>query len=148
MYASSISQSWAPPMEGQDEFNLLLTDPEEPYFSYGAMCFAGSSSMMDDYGTDGVSMFNTWILFGDPSLRIIGSACTDAGRVSLDRGLYACEGTVDISVIDCNMNTDDQVAETVIVSVDSTSETGVESATLVEVQLSSPISEGSTSRPS
>ncbi len=74
MYASSISQSWAPPMEAQDEFNLLLTDPTKPYFSYGAMCFAGSCSMMDNYGSAGVSMFNTWIIFGDPSLRIIGTA--------------------------------------------------------------------------
>lgn len=74
MYASSISQSWAPPMEAQDEFNLLLTDPTEPYHSYGAMCFAGSSSMMDDYGSGGVDMFLTWIIFGDPSLRIRGVA--------------------------------------------------------------------------
>jgi hypothetical protein len=72
MYASSVNQSWAPPMEGQDEFNLLLTDLSEPYFSYGAMCFAGSCSMMDQYGGSGVEMFNTWIIFGDPSLRIIG----------------------------------------------------------------------------
>ncbi len=72
MYASSVNQSWAPPMEGQDEFNLLLTDPEEPYFSYGAMCFAGSCSMMDNYGAGGVEMFDTWNIFGDPSLRIIG----------------------------------------------------------------------------
>jgi len=73
MYASSISQSWAPPMEAEDEFNLLLTDPDEPYHSYGAMCFAGSSSMMDDYGSGGVDMFNTWIIFGDPSLRVRGT---------------------------------------------------------------------------
>jgi hypothetical protein len=74
IYASSISQSWAPPMEAQDEFNLLLTDPDEPYHSLGALCFAGSSSMMDDYGYSGVNMFDTWILFGDPSLRVRGSA--------------------------------------------------------------------------
>ncbi len=73
-YMSSISQSWAPPMEGQDEFNLVYTDPAEPYFSYGAMCFAGSCSMMDAYGSGGVEMYDTWIIFGDPSLRILGTA--------------------------------------------------------------------------
>ena len=73
-YMSSISQSWAPPMETEDEFNLLYTDPTEPYFSYGAMCFAGSCSMMDVYGAAGVTEFNTWIIFGDPSVRIIGDA--------------------------------------------------------------------------
>jgi hypothetical protein len=72
IYASSINQYWAEPMEAQDEFNLLLTDPGEPYASFGAMCFAASSSMMDDYGSAGVDMFNTWILFSDPSLRIVG----------------------------------------------------------------------------
>jgi gingipain R len=71
-YGSSINQSWAPPMEGQDEFNLLLTDPGEPYHTYGGLCFAASSSMMDAYGGSGVSMFNTWHIFGDPSLRVVG----------------------------------------------------------------------------
>jgi hypothetical protein len=74
VYASSISQYWAEPMEAQDEFNLLLTDPSEPYFSLGALCFAGSCSMMDDYGQSGADMFDTWVLFGDPSLRVIGNA--------------------------------------------------------------------------
>jgi hypothetical protein len=143
MYASSISQSWAPPMEAEDEFNLLLTDPLEPYYSYGAMCYAGSSSMMDDYGSGGVEMFNTWVLFGDPSLRVIGRACTDLGRVNLDRGEYACEDTVEISVIDCNMHSDDQVIETTVVNVDSTTESGIETATLYENGESSPIAEGS-----
>jgi len=75
-YMSSINQSWAPPMEGQDEFNLLLTDPAEPYHSFGALCFAGSASMMDDYGSAGAEMFDTWIIFGDPSLRIVGTVTT------------------------------------------------------------------------
>ena len=75
MYASSINQSWAPPMEAQDEFNLLLTQLEpNTYFSYGALCYAGSCSMIDHYGGDGVSMFLTWHIFGDPSVRIVGVA--------------------------------------------------------------------------
>jgi hypothetical protein len=71
-YASSVSQHWAPPMEAQDEFNLLLTDPAGPYQTFGGLCYAGSISMMDDYGTSGLQMFDTWILFGDPSLRVRG----------------------------------------------------------------------------
>jgi len=70
-YMSSINQSWDPPMEAQDEINILIT--EEAYHSYGGLCFAGSCSMMDEYGSGGVEMFNTWIIFGDPSLRVIGS---------------------------------------------------------------------------
>jgi hypothetical protein len=89
-YMSSINQSWAPPMEGQDEFNLLLTDPAEPYHNYGALCFAGSASMMDDYGAAGVEMFNTWIIFGDPSLRIVGTVTTtDMMQVTPDTRVEA-----------------------------------------------------------
>jgi hypothetical protein len=68
IYASSINQSWAPPMEGQDEFNLLLV--AEAYVSYGTLCYAGSCSMMDDYGSGGVSMFDTWHVFGDPTVAV------------------------------------------------------------------------------
>ncbi|UCF68441.1 MAG: hypothetical protein JSV80_03870 [Acidobacteriota bacterium] len=73
MYGSSILQSWAPPMEAQDEFNLLLTNTARPYHSIGALYFAGSSSMMDAYSASGVEMFDTWIVFGDPSLRVVGT---------------------------------------------------------------------------
>ncbi len=73
----------------------------------------------DAVKTAGVEMFDTWILFGDPSLRIKGRGCSDAGVVNLDRDLYACEDTAVISVLDCNLNTDDQVVETVVVEIDS-----------------------------
>ncbi len=71
-YMSSVSQSWAPPMEAQDEFNLLLTDPARPYASFGALAFAGSASMIDAYGGGGIEMSDTWIVFGDPSVQVVG----------------------------------------------------------------------------
>ena len=86
VYASSVSQYWAPPMEGQDEFNLLLTDPAAPFHSFGGLCFAGSMSMMDAYGSSGVDMFNTWIVFGDPSLRVFGSPIPPSGMKVTPQG--------------------------------------------------------------
>jgi hypothetical protein len=71
-YMSSVSQSWAPPMEAQDEFNKRLTDPARPYASFGTLAFAGSASMIDAYGSGGVEMSDTWIVFGDPSVQIVG----------------------------------------------------------------------------
>ncbi|MHC4618751.1 MAG: C25 family cysteine peptidase [Planctomycetota bacterium] len=68
-YGASRTQYWSPPMEAQDEFNSLIVN--EGYTSFGALCFAGSCSMMDKYGSSGVTMFNTWIVFGDPSLNIM-----------------------------------------------------------------------------
>ena len=71
MYASSILQSWNPPMAAQDESVDLLVS--ESYLTLGGLMFAGSCRMMDEYGSGGVEMFNTWHLFGDPSLRISGT---------------------------------------------------------------------------
>lgn len=68
-YMSSINQSWDPPMCAQDEFVDLLV--AEAYVSFGALCFAGSCQMIDEYGSGGVEMFNTWHIFGDPSLQIL-----------------------------------------------------------------------------
>ena len=68
-YGSSINQSWSPPMEAQDEFNKLLTG--DSYITFGALCYNGSWSMMDEYGTEGIKMFRTWHIFGDPSIHVI-----------------------------------------------------------------------------
>jgi hypothetical protein len=74
IYASSINQPWSPPMEAQDEFNLLYV--ADSYNAYGAYCYAAACSMMDDYPGDGETSgnghatFNTWHIFGDPTLRI------------------------------------------------------------------------------
>ncbi len=70
MYASSVLQSWSPPMAAQDETIDMFV--AEQYFTLGALAFAGSARMMDEYGSGGVEMFDTWILFGDPSLRVVG----------------------------------------------------------------------------
>jgi hypothetical protein len=69
-YMSSINQSWDPPMAAEDEFVDRYVAGD--YFSYGALCFAGSCLMMDEYGSGGVSMFDTWHIFGDPSLQVVG----------------------------------------------------------------------------
>ncbi|MCU0252909.1 MAG: C25 family cysteine peptidase [Acidobacteria bacterium] len=89
-YMSSVSQSWAPPMEAQDEFNLLLTDPTRPYASFGTLAFAASASMIDAYGSGGVEMSDTWIVFGDPSVQIVGVPQPVHGlKVTPPEGLHA-----------------------------------------------------------
>lgn len=68
-YMSTINQSWDPPMDGQDEVTHLLI--QEMNYTYGALCFNGGSKMMDlNPGSAGYSMFNTWHVFGDPSVRV------------------------------------------------------------------------------
>jgi len=66
-YGSSINQSWASPMEAQDETNSLLVNDSK--LTIGGLWYNGSCSMIEDYGTDGSDMFKTWHIFGDASLQ-------------------------------------------------------------------------------
>jgi hypothetical protein len=70
-YAASGYQYWDGPMIAHHEMIDLYLDGD--YHSFGTLCFAGACRMIDEYGPDGVSMFDTWIVFGDPSLRIVGA---------------------------------------------------------------------------
>ncbi len=67
-YMSSILQSWDPPMDAQDEaIDLLVSDQMR---TVGGLWYNSSCFMIDVNGADGVSMFRTWILFGDPSVAV------------------------------------------------------------------------------
>lgn len=71
-YMSTVSQSWDPPMEAQDEFNNILIGlyPENQKTTYGALCFHGAMSMIDDYGSNGEYEADAWTVFGDPSVQV------------------------------------------------------------------------------
>jgi hypothetical protein len=72
VYMSSISQSWDPPMEAQDEFNNILVGKyaNNTKTTFGGLCYNGAMSMIDNYGQDGIAMADTWIVFGDPSVQV------------------------------------------------------------------------------
>ncbi|MCK4340778.1 MAG: hypothetical protein KAY37_03535 [Phycisphaerae bacterium] len=70
-YMSAVNQYWAETQVAQQEFISLYVN--ETYMCLGTLCFASSCRMIDEYGTSGVQMFDGWILFGDPSLRVVGS---------------------------------------------------------------------------
>jgi gingipain R len=67
-YMSSINQSWNPPMDAQDEFIDLLR--VESKTTFGGLCFNAACHMIDVYGADGANMYNTWHVFGDPSVQV------------------------------------------------------------------------------
>ncbi len=58
--------------------------------------------------------------------------CSDAGLARLDRTKYACESEGILTVIDCGLNTDDLVIETVSVEVASSTEPTGETVILTE----------------
>ncbi len=68
IYASSINQSWNPPMRAQDEtVDLLCAEQKQ---TMGGLFYNGSSKMIEVYGADGNSMYLTWHIFGDASLMV------------------------------------------------------------------------------
>ncbi len=67
-YMSSINQSWSPPMYAQDEAVDLLV--AEAKTTFGGLCFNGSCYMIDVNGAGGVEMYDTWHIFGDPSVQV------------------------------------------------------------------------------
>jgi hypothetical protein len=68
VYASTVNMQWAPPMRAQDEMiDLLCANAKR---TYGGMCFNGSCDMIDHYGSNGISEFKNWTIFGDPALRM------------------------------------------------------------------------------
>ncbi|MBE3121504.1 MAG: hypothetical protein IMZ53_10310 [Thermoplasmata archaeon] len=71
-FMSTISQSWDPPMQAQDEFNDILvgTYPDNIKTTYGALCFQSCMSMNDQYGSAGESETIAWTVFGDPSVQV------------------------------------------------------------------------------
>jgi hypothetical protein len=70
-------------------------------------------------------------------IRIGDPACPDDGRLTLDRPKYACDGEVDLTVLDCGLDTDSDLVEQVVVAIDSDSETGIETVTLTETAAAS-----------
>lgn len=71
-FMSTINQSWDPPMEGQDEFNAILTESYTNNIkrTIGGLCINSCMQMNDAYGTAGDEMTDTWTIFGDPSVVI------------------------------------------------------------------------------
>jgi len=90
-YASTVNQQWATPMRAQDEMIDLMC--AETKRTYGGLCFNGSCDMIDRYGSNGISEFKNWTIFGDPSLRVRTAqpqtfAATFAGPVDPDAGVF------------------------------------------------------------
>ena len=70
---SWTKQPWAPPMTGQDEINNIITEwrgSDKFNHTMGGAFLNGSSYILDMHPSDNGKTFNTWILFGDPSLML------------------------------------------------------------------------------
>jgi len=70
-YMSTVNQPWTPPMVGQDAIIDLLCS--ESKVSFGGLCYTGACSMLDNGTKDDILTFNTWTVFGDPSIQLINT---------------------------------------------------------------------------
>ena len=69
---SSILMSWAPPMATQDEIVDILVESyaNNKKFTLGGLFYNGQMEMMDTYSNSGKEVVETWVFFGDPSVKI------------------------------------------------------------------------------
>lgn len=69
---SSILMSWAPPMATQDEIADILVESyaSNKKFTLGGLFYNGQMKMMDAYNNQGKEVVETWVFFGDPSVKI------------------------------------------------------------------------------
>ncbi len=69
---STINQAWQPPMTGQDEMVTILSESFENNIkrTFGGLSFNGSMKMLDVHGASGKETYDTWTLFGDPTLMV------------------------------------------------------------------------------
>lgn len=70
---STIDQSWNSPMTGQDEMADILCEISTystPKRTFAGIAFNGMFKMIEDEGSDGIEMADTWLVFGDPSLNV------------------------------------------------------------------------------
>ncbi len=69
---SSVYQSWAPPMEGQDAMNKVIAETAgiNTRHTLGSIHYHGCASMNDEYNVEGDEMTDTWILMADPTMQL------------------------------------------------------------------------------
>lgn len=70
MLSSSITQLWAPPMLGQDVFAEQLLKGDGNQKTLGDLVLEAEYDVMNNYGYGGIETVYTWVLCGDPSLRM------------------------------------------------------------------------------
>lgn len=77
--ASTINQSWNPPMAGQDEMNDILVESYTTNIkrTFGGLSINGCFLMNEENGAGGDEMTDTWTLFGDPSVWVRTAAPVD-----------------------------------------------------------------------
>jgi len=94
---STISQSWDPPMEAQDEMVDILVESYTDNIrrTFGGISMNGCMQMNDTYGSGGSKETDAWTCFGDPSL-VVRTALP--GELTVTHNPTIFIGATDLSV--------------------------------------------------
>jgi PKD repeat protein len=89
-------------MAGEDEMTDILTEAYADNIkrSFAGLSLNGCALMIDEYGTDGANMADTWTVFGDPSLMVRTS---NPDTLTVSHPFYVALGDSSITVF-CTMN--------------------------------------------
>ena len=110
---SWISQPWIPPMYGQDEMVNILTEWHSPslfHHTLGGVSLNGSMFILDAEPNDSNQTFNTWLLFGDPSLMVRTdipsemNVSTNPGTLMLGMSELDVNADADYAIVTLSMN--------------------------------------------
>jgi len=98
---ATINQSWNSPMAGQDEMTDILVEtyPSNIKRTFAGLSMNGCMKMIDQYGTDGANMADTWTVFGDPTI-VVRTANPDTMLVSHNTSFMV--GDTSLTVL-CNL---------------------------------------------
>ena len=105
--------------------NIFLQAPEAGVWSVSVI---GTEIVQDSH-------LETPELDADFALVVTGAfvaQCTSEGRISLNKGTYACEDVATIRVVDCDLNLDDNVIDTATATIESDTEPFGETVVLTE----------------
>ena len=94
MWASSVNQSWAPPMYAEDEATDLLV--ARTMETFGGICFNGSNYMLEQ--TNDIEMVDTWHIFGDPTV-LLRTDVPSAMTVNYPPAVFFNVPSVDVEVV-------------------------------------------------
>lgn len=94
---STINQSWNSPMAGQDEMTDILAEsyPDNIKRTFAGISLNGCMKMIDQYGTDGANMADTWTVFGDPTIAV-RTAVPQPLTVAYDTLLFITDSTLSV----------------------------------------------------
>ena len=116
-------------------------------------CGATGDNLSDCYGRVSVSWtgggtsatrLSDWLDPGNTGAMFMDTigACSEAGTVRFDRPKYACEDSAQVRIVDCGLNLNPTVIDTVTINVSSTSEPAGEPLLLTETSAGSATFEG------